>query len=571
MESQMVIRYAPPVQQALTPRRVIVRSRTGCGTCRSRKKKCDEADGSECNNCKKGNLKCTGYPARTEWNGGRQRRRSRKQRPPDQPAPNQTYNVFPEAEIRSPVQENVDFGYFIQMTPGPEEVAAFYDGTIANADTNYVDADYGYPQFGEILNFQDDMSLLGETEPKVSIPFELSHIIIGVNTPLQRRLFDHFHGVTSRVLTTSNGIENPFNSIVLPLAVRDETMMKLLLSLAGSQLSKRYATGSEQQEIEQETARLHREARVEQLERARLMEEQYPEHPHQYKDRDIEVVFTTYLLLCLYEICEGSGDGSGNVNLFWASKIIALASKSPWDAVGPLPLRCHLRASIHPFLLDFYYYHEYLALVTVPSAPIIRPQFDQGTDLSGQDRYLVGFQDGLIDFIALIAALRSDVDSNVGELDGPTTQNALKIFAELEAWQPRVISSRPEQLVASFWQMALYIWLFSIVNPDHSDNEKIQVNVTRIVTGMCEIREGDGVMACMLFPLFVAGSAAVKQEDRNLIMAHFATLKKWSALGNIDLALRVVERMWELRDAGMVSSWNWVEQLRGSQTSLLVT
>jgi len=48
MESQMVIRYAPPVQQALTPRRVIVRSRTGCGTCRSRKKKCDEADGSEC-------------------------------------------------------------------------------------------------------------------------------------------------------------------------------------------------------------------------------------------------------------------------------------------------------------------------------------------------------------------------------------------------------------------------------------------------------------------------------------------------------------------------------------------
>lgn len=44
----MVIRYAPPAQQALTPRRVIVRSRTGCGTCRSRKKKCDEADGTEC-------------------------------------------------------------------------------------------------------------------------------------------------------------------------------------------------------------------------------------------------------------------------------------------------------------------------------------------------------------------------------------------------------------------------------------------------------------------------------------------------------------------------------------------
>jgi hypothetical protein len=36
------------------------RTRTGCGTCRRRKKKCDEAR-PECNNCIRGNFECAGY------------------------------------------------------------------------------------------------------------------------------------------------------------------------------------------------------------------------------------------------------------------------------------------------------------------------------------------------------------------------------------------------------------------------------------------------------------------------------------------------------------------------------
>ncbi|KAK0109149.1 hypothetical protein ONS96_002974 [Cadophora gregata f. sp. sojae] len=570
MEPHSMIRYGPPVSQVLAPRRAISRSRTGCGTCRLRKKKCDEAAGTECNNCRKGNLKCSGYPARTDWNGGRQRRRSAKQRPPDQAGVNQTSSALPEANMKDPSQEDVDFGYFVHSSPPLADVESSDHGMMVNIDRNYVGTDYFYPQFGEDFAMPEDMSRFIEMEPQCSLPFELSHVIIGVDTPLHRKLFDHFRGTTSRVLTTSNGIANPFNSIVLPLAVRDETMMKLLLSLAGSQLLKRYPAESERS-LEQETTRLHHEAQREQFKRARVLEERYPQHPYEYKDRDLEVIFTTHLLLCLYEICQGSSDGSGNINLSSAGRTITLASTPSQDIVGPLPPRCHLRAKIHPFLLQFYYYHVFLASVTVPSAPIVVPQYDQITDLIGQDTYLVGVQDGLIDFIARISALRSSVDGHGGELDGPTIETALKIFAELEAWHPKATSSRPEWLVASFYQMALYIWLFSILNPDHRDHEKVQFNVTRIVTGMCEIPVGDGVMACMLFPLFVAGSAALKQEDRNLVITHFATLKRWSALGNIDVALKVVQRMWEHQNAGMQSSWNWVKQLEGSKTSLLVT
>ncbi|KAK3371247.1 fungal-specific transcription factor domain-containing protein [Lasiosphaeria ovina] len=49
-----------------------VRSKTGCFTCRKRKKKCDEAK-PRCMNCKKNALVCEGYPERRIWKGAKER------------------------------------------------------------------------------------------------------------------------------------------------------------------------------------------------------------------------------------------------------------------------------------------------------------------------------------------------------------------------------------------------------------------------------------------------------------------------------------------------------------------
>jgi hypothetical protein len=42
------------------------RTKTGCGTCRRRKKKCDEAK-PKCKNCLRGNFECTGYTKPYPW------------------------------------------------------------------------------------------------------------------------------------------------------------------------------------------------------------------------------------------------------------------------------------------------------------------------------------------------------------------------------------------------------------------------------------------------------------------------------------------------------------------------
>lgn len=48
------------------------RSKTGCGTCRRRKKKCDE-EKPHCSNCKKNNVVCDGYEPMQPWQSGRQK------------------------------------------------------------------------------------------------------------------------------------------------------------------------------------------------------------------------------------------------------------------------------------------------------------------------------------------------------------------------------------------------------------------------------------------------------------------------------------------------------------------
>lgn len=51
------------------PAKKITRSRTGCWTCRERRKKCDEKRPS-CTPCIRKSLKCSGYGPRLKWGNG---------------------------------------------------------------------------------------------------------------------------------------------------------------------------------------------------------------------------------------------------------------------------------------------------------------------------------------------------------------------------------------------------------------------------------------------------------------------------------------------------------------------
>ncbi|EKD13755.1 uncharacterized protein L3040_005630 [Drepanopeziza brunnea f. sp. 'multigermtubi'] len=549
-------------------KRQIRRTRTGCKTCRRRRKKCDE-EHPFCQNCMKSTYRCEGYDVPTTFEtGGTKRKVKRK------PVPGSTSFEAQLMLYDTNSRAGYDYDEFINYTSSSSEEFPISDAQDLHVYTRQLDGniEVTYDPFDPISYYEGIQPL--ENYQEFLPPPELPFPIRGINTPVRRRLYSHFTSILSPLLTTCPGVTNPFNSIVIPLALSDETIMDSILSLAGSHLLKLQPSVADM-EVIQDSQRLHSKVVQSQSNRVRdLSSHALTYHPSR-EDRTLEVIFATSLLLCLYEICEGSGGNAWHEHLSDAEKIITLATTpSQISTMGPAPPP-NLSAIIDPFLLEFYLYHESLATVTVPFNPTKTTQHQRIADLLYQEPSLVGVQDGLHNFVTRISALRSEAESSQrdahGRPDGHVVIKAENLFYDLEAWRhpPQLPASRPRNLMTGFYQTALSIWLFSIINPECRSDPVIQEAVGNIVAGMEQIGPRDGVLACMLFPLFVAGSAAITTEHRKTISAQFRRLKAWSALGNIDLTFRVVEKMWRDHDRGLRGSWDWVKQLE--HTSLLVT
>jgi hypothetical protein len=72
-------------------------------------------------------------------------------------------------------------------------------------------------------------------------------------------------------------------------------------------------------------------------------------------------------------------------------------------------------------------------------------------------------------------------------------------------------------------------------------------------------------------PLFLLGCAAFERDQRPEILQAFEGLEAYSALGNIKYAKAIVEKVWEMMDAGDEDSWDWETIIRKQGWDFLVT
>jgi hypothetical protein len=599
-KSSSVPGYTGGSDQDLTrsPKTKINRVRTGCFTCRKRRKKCDEARPA-CKACVKTNILCEGYPPRTLWGTRAPGRRTAKSKSTADSG-GLCRNGETLADVRTtslnliPVQlsatydeetlNNGEMAKWFNEPVSPRFPLICYDQNSVNIEGGQADDEYDllFPQFSDPLAFEESfgsptqsMSMFspqqsnnrnlvlsgnGGFESILSpngvrpgcVPPELPFLIAGVESKVHRRLFYHFTHVMSKVLTTFGDDSNPMNEIMIPLALGDRTLLHSLLALACSHLLK-LQRSEINPELSAEKNQLHKEVVNTQTHRVQALKQSSTGTGSQFSSRDRDGLLATSLMLCLYEICEGTGDDSWRMHLDMAREILSITP---------------IATMMNPFLLEFFLYHDSLAMVTVPSTA---PRFKCTANLSDQHSCMVGVQDGLTEYVTRISSLRSEAGSGSFPPNYDILNKALAIWEDLSRWKPKVTLCKERKLIAQFYQWALFIWLFSIIYPDGKSDAVVQSAVQWMITGMSEIKSGDGVMACLLFPLFVVGSAAIRQEDRNTVTKHFKRVRAWSSLGNVDLTYKVVEKMWKDHDEGMPRSWDWVMQLERAGTSLLVT
>ena len=455
-----------------------------------------------------------------------------------------------------------------------------------------------------------------------AIPRSLPLLITGVDSVVEQKCFFHFTSVTSKVLTTSTDDKNPLLTVVLPRSLDDAMISKAISCLGCSHLAnlrhKQHAL--EGNSIDTNTNSL--EPQAEQRRMLALAENELERRLSAFKasggrqtstsNKEFEALLTATLLLCLYEISEGSGNQIWRTRLDKARDLIedalpktgpsyGFASTTTWPSPAtpsPSPSRSvslSLALGVDQFLIDYFVYHDVLAGVTDRARkPLLISSARSPLAPQQSPAYVIGVEDdGLAELIANITALRTMAATH-GRKSPTVVCEAIRIWEKLDTWTPgpnmnmnsdgidndagtdddndTTLVDRDLQLACAAYTSALFVWLYSIVYPENMQDEKVTAAIQRGLGGVHAI-QSQGMLAFLLFPAFTLGAACILQPQREDATRLFERLKGFSNLGNVRLAQSVVERAWSDFDSGANREtwWDWLGQMERSGVSLPVT
>ncbi|KAL4963740.1 Zn(II)2Cys6 transcription factor [Aspergillus stella-maris] len=500
-----------------------LRSRTGCLTCRRRRKKCDE-NRPRCHNCVRNNLCCEGYQSQQRWSPGRSQRRR-------QASPGAHSEPSASPSCSSP---SISIGSPEQLQP---EIPTGAGTQLALRSTS------------------------------------LPSLIPGVQTPIERQLFHHFTAIFMPTLaldTTSSSKNALAAAIIIPLAVADGGVLDLALSVSASHLLRRlpsdYSTidPSTYRDITQTAwRRLSNGTRFHYNSIQKLSGESDASQNSQISTALITAIART-MLLCQHDTCLGGFDGTWKIHLTAARKLLSLLQETRANQVEKYE---------HRALIDWVKYHDLLARVTDPNMDPETKLQDPATgseDSSARDTQvtLIGPQDGLFSILRQIlnlhhcvrALARSGSSPEPDDL-GPcfdVLQEGLRISAELEAWSFDYPFEQ-QRIVGECYRWACFILLHATVYSSSVNDPTIQ---SALAGGLTFLERLDGTanaQTCALYPMFVFGMSAVTEHDQDLVRRKLDQYHQWAGLGNIEETKKLLEQWWERNRDGTfcVSWWSW--------------
>ncbi|ODV91464.1 hypothetical protein CANCADRAFT_29886 [Tortispora caseinolytica NRRL Y-17796] len=251
------------------------RTRTGCITCRRRKKKCDEGK-PECMNCKSNNLICEGYTPKSLWKPQDAVPKGEGKEPLNQigwhglpmplsmspmPGSNTPLTELPSASLGLPmltdsVNADVLRPANFTVTLENEVDAETGDHVVVSISSTNPDAIRRYSE-----KFNTVSRLICPRNPRNSshllTGYQIPSVIAGIETPLHRRLLQYYINNSSRHFTLmAEDDKNPFLTVILPIAMKHEMLMHSLLHLSAGVLREQLGPNHpEFEEVSKENAK----------------------------------------------------------------------------------------------------------------------------------------------------------------------------------------------------------------------------------------------------------------------------------------------------------------------------
>jgi hypothetical protein len=391
------------------------------------------------------------------------------------------------------------------------------------------------------------------------LPQGLPILIDGIETDIDRRFLDHFVFEFSRVLTLINDDSNPFKEILLPMATQHRGLMHSLMCLSGSHLSAR-----DPEPRFKERKHFHFDRAITDL---RENINSAPVAGQSNQDPQLLVedpIIASTLALCLNTICEGETNGQYRSHMDAARYL--LISQKPKNE------------KFRQFIIEFFQYHDVSNSITsLDRRPL---PLDGGMRLPdfvphAQAGTFLGIFDGLFNHISEITRLRDRIRQRHNEgfepaVDYQTLSEAVTIDSALRVWEPTYPPETPNWYASQLYRQSTWVYLYRTIRPSRP-SEKISQVVDDALKYLEMLPSDAGAYSIMLMPLFLIGCSAFEPHQRERIKRGFDAMEGYSSLRNIDPALKVVERVWEVMDSNMEDSWDWERIIGEMNMDFLIT
>lgn len=390
------------------------------------------------------------------------------------------------------------------------------------------------------------------------LPRGLPILIDGIETDVDRRFLDHFVFDFSRVLTLINDDSNPFKEILLPMATQHRGLMHSLMCLSGSHLSAR-----DPEPRFKERKHYHFDRAITDL-RDSINAAPLAEDAQEPSLLVEDPIIASTLALCLNTICEGETAGEYRSHMD-AARYLLLNQKPKNE-------------KFRQFIIEFFQYHDVSnSLTSLDRRPVqltgdlrlpdFVPHAQAGTFL--------GIFDGLFNYISEITRLRDRIRVRHSEgyepaVDYQILSEAVTIDSALRIWEPSYTPETPNWYASQLYRQSTWVYLYRTIRPSRP-SDKISQVVDDALRYLDLLPQDAGAYSIMLMPLFLIGCSAFLPRQRDRIKKGFEAMKEYSSLRNIEPALRVVERVWEVMDTKMEESWDWEKIIEEMQMDFLIT
>ncbi|KAG8413366.1 hypothetical protein J3458_012935 [Metarhizium acridum] len=589
----------------------IIRSRTGCFTCRRRKKKCNE-EKPVCSGCKRNKLECNwpaGLPVR-EHGQGQPRGRERAPSTTSKPAASAAAAATPvprsprQDDVQSPVspalqrpqlaasprhgsigaevvlQNDGESSAARRFSNGPSDGSSSgaSGGSVRNGDQTEDDLDNAVSPvsplspFGGLLALDVDsasqqrrMSDVSGISPFAFIPgregFSGESLYLHDNIPMNMSLLpshghDSFELLSYYLERTANSMGNgstdinPFVAKLIPLAFSDPLVLHLILaqSAVHRQSAKQCGSGGEV------ATRYYADS-------LRMFRNLVGEYVSGKEGTNL-VVTVGSLILCLTEVARGDVRGTIFDHLAASKSLLtSLLSRPGPESTDDLP----------EFLVEYYMHMVASSMMSKDprgsSQPALSPAIENAAKLLLEKNYMGQLCGCWLEILTLIPQVFQLGHNMLRTGDEPglaTSPDDIITFGLLQSqilgFIPSLMASTNSQLAGLIFKQATLLYLWSIFGtPRQAAQQTMQGDlmngaVLEAVALLNQLPASERVNTSLCWPLTVIGCCTTNPDVQQTLQARLETMIETIGLGNMRQTLTLLEHVWEQPPAD-ISPW----------------